>query len=114
MKITSVRSFLLSYPFAEPIRLPFYGGERTILKRDAMLIRVEADNGLVGYSVGGPVTVNTFNLTLFYNLSGLGQLQTTSTQIPLVARGLLLKDPVSGTTQFYAGLVSEPPQTASH
>jgi len=73
-----------------------------------------SNNGLVGYSVGGPVTVNTFNLTLFYNLSGLGQLQTTSTQIPLVARGLLLKDPVSGTTQFYAGLVSEPPQTASH
>ena len=52
MKIASVRSFLLSYPFAEPIRLPFYGGERTILKRDAMFIRVEADNGLVGYAPG--------------------------------------------------------------
>ena len=52
MKITSVRSFLLSYPFAEPIRLPFHGGERTILKRDAMFIRVEADNGLVGYAPG--------------------------------------------------------------
>jgi L-alanine-DL-glutamate epimerase-like enolase superfamily enzyme len=52
MKITSVRSFLLSYPFPEPIRLPFYGGERTLLKRDAMLIRVEADNGLVGYAPG--------------------------------------------------------------
>ena len=52
MKIASVRSFLLSYPFAEPIRLPFYGGERTIIKRDAMLIRIEADNGLVGYAPG--------------------------------------------------------------
>jgi len=52
MKITSVRSFLLSYPFAEPIHLPFYGGYRTILKRDAMLIRVAADNGLVGYAPG--------------------------------------------------------------
>ena len=52
MKITRVHSFLLSYPFADPIRLPFYGGERTILKRDAMLIRVEADNGLVGYAPG--------------------------------------------------------------
>ena len=52
MKITNVRSFLLSYPFAEPIRLSFHGGERTILKRDAMLIRVEADNGLVGYAPG--------------------------------------------------------------
>ena len=46
MKITSVRSFLLSYPFPEPVRLPFYGGERTLLKRDAMFIRVETDNGL--------------------------------------------------------------------
>jgi L-alanine-DL-glutamate epimerase-like enolase superfamily enzyme len=52
MKIASVRSFLLSYPFPEPIRLPFHGGERTILKRDAMFIRVEADNGLVGYAPG--------------------------------------------------------------
>lgn len=52
MRITSVRSYLLSYPFPEPIRLAFWGGERTILKRDAMLIRVEADNGLVGYAPG--------------------------------------------------------------
>src|SRR5947209_15903267 len=52
MRITSVRSFLLSYPFPQPLRLPFYGGERTILKRDAMLIRVEADNGLIGYAPG--------------------------------------------------------------
>src|SRR5947208_1622637 len=50
MKIESVRSFLLSYPFPEPIRLPFYGGERTIVKRDAMFIRIQADNGLVGYA----------------------------------------------------------------
>ena len=52
MKIAGVRSHLLSYRFAEPIRLPFHGGERTIVKRDAMLIRVEADNGLVGYAPG--------------------------------------------------------------
>jgi len=52
MRIVSVRSYLLSYPFPEPIRLPFYGGERTIVKRDAMLIRVEADNGLVGHAPG--------------------------------------------------------------
>ena len=42
----------MSYPLAEPLRLPFYGGERTILKRDAMLIRVRADNGLTGYAPG--------------------------------------------------------------
>jgi L-alanine-DL-glutamate epimerase-like enolase superfamily enzyme len=52
MKIASVRSYLLSYPLPEPIRLPFFGGERTILKRDAMFVRVEADNGLVGYAPG--------------------------------------------------------------
>jgi L-alanine-DL-glutamate epimerase-like enolase superfamily enzyme len=37
---------------ATPLRLPFWGGERTILKRDAMLIRVKTDNGLVGYAPG--------------------------------------------------------------
>jgi L-alanine-DL-glutamate epimerase-like enolase superfamily enzyme len=52
MKISSVRAHLLSYPFAEPIRLSFHGGERTILKRDAMFIRVATDNGLVGYAPG--------------------------------------------------------------
>ena len=66
------------------------------------------NNGLVGYSVGGPVTVNTFNGTFFFNLTGLSQLQSETTAIPLVTRGLLLKDPVSGTTQFYAGLVAYP------
>jgi hypothetical protein len=63
-----------------------------------------SNNGLVGYSVGGPVTVNTFNLTYFNNLSGLGQLQTTTTAIPLVTRGLLLAP--NGTPEVYAGLVS--------
>jgi len=68
------------------------------------------NNGLVGYSVGGPVTVNTYNLTFFINLTGLSQLQSETTAIPLVTRGLLLKDQVSGTTQFYAGVVADPPQ----
>lgn len=52
MRIRSVRSFLLSYPFREPIKLSYYGGERLILKRDAMLVRIEADSGLVGYGPG--------------------------------------------------------------
>ena len=42
----------MSCPFAEPIRLPFYGGLRTILKRDAMLIRVTTDAGLKGFAPG--------------------------------------------------------------
>jgi hypothetical protein len=65
-----------------------------------------SNNGLVGYSVGGPVTVNTFNLTYFNNLTGLGQLQTQTTSIPLVTRGLLLAP--NGTPEVYAGFVSEP------
>ena len=36
----------------EPLRLPFWGGERTILKRDAMFIRVTTDTGLRGYAPG--------------------------------------------------------------
>jgi L-alanine-DL-glutamate epimerase-like enolase superfamily enzyme len=54
MKLIRVSSFLLSYPLPEPVVIPFPGGERTIVKRDAMLIRVEADNGLVGYAPGQP------------------------------------------------------------
>lgn len=52
MKITDVQAILMSCPLPEPLKLPFHGGERTILKRDAMLIRVKADNGLVGYAPG--------------------------------------------------------------
>jgi L-alanine-DL-glutamate epimerase-like enolase superfamily enzyme len=52
LRLRKVDSFLLSYVFPEPIQLPFYGGLRTILKRDAMLIRVETDQGLTGYAPG--------------------------------------------------------------
>src|SRR5260370_21573854 len=52
MRLASVHPFLLSYPFPTPRRFTYYGGERTMLKRDAMLIRVESDNGLVGYAPG--------------------------------------------------------------
>lgn len=56
MKITGVEAFLMSYPMPEIITLPFWGGIRTILKRDAMLIRVTADNGLTGYAPGPAFT----------------------------------------------------------
>jgi L-alanine-DL-glutamate epimerase-like enolase superfamily enzyme len=52
LKITGVQAHLLSYPFESPIKLTYHGGERTILKRDAMLIRVETDGGIVGYAPG--------------------------------------------------------------
>lgn len=42
----------MSYPMPEPVVLPFWGGVRTILKRDAMLIKVHTDTGLTGYAPG--------------------------------------------------------------
>ena len=52
MKISKVESFLVSCPLPEPLVLPFYGGVRSVLKRDAMYIRVTADNGLAGFAPG--------------------------------------------------------------
>ncbi len=52
MKIAKVEAFLMSYPMPEEIMLPFWGGIRRIVKRDAMLIRITADNGLKGYAPG--------------------------------------------------------------
>ena len=52
MKITGVDAFLMSCPLPEPLRLPFRNGERTILKRDAMYIRVSTDGGLQGFAPG--------------------------------------------------------------
>lgn len=52
MKIRSVQAFLLSYAFPEPVKLSYYGGVRTIVKRDAMLVRVETQSGFVGYAPG--------------------------------------------------------------
>jgi hypothetical protein len=69
-----------------------------------------SNNGLLGYSAGGPVTVNTGNLTLFFDLNGLGALAADTTPVPVVARGLFLKDPISGNPEFFAGLVADPPQ----
>jgi len=52
MRIHSVQAHLLSYPLPDPLKVTHHGGERTIVKRDAMLVRVEADNGLIGYGPG--------------------------------------------------------------
>jgi L-alanine-DL-glutamate epimerase-like enolase superfamily enzyme len=52
VKIRRVEPLLMSCPLPEPLLLPFWGGLRTVLKRDAMLIRVETDSGLRGYAPG--------------------------------------------------------------
>lgn len=52
MKITRVEPFLMSFAMPDPVELPFRGGVRTILKRDALLIKVQTDIGLSGYAPG--------------------------------------------------------------
>lgn len=52
MIIQAVEAILLSCPLPAPVKLRYYGGERTILKRDAMVIRVRTDNGLTGWAPG--------------------------------------------------------------
>lgn len=52
MKITGIEAYLLSYQLPEPVKLTYFGGKRTILKRDSMLIRVTTDKGLIGYAPG--------------------------------------------------------------
>jgi len=52
LKIAKVESFLLSCPLPQPLKLTFWNGERTILKRDAMILRVTSDTGLRGYAPG--------------------------------------------------------------
>jgi hypothetical protein len=67
------------------------------------------NNGLIGYSLGGgPLTVNTGNITLFINTTGLSALQSVGST-PLVAGGLLFVN--NGTPVMAAGVVAVPPQT---
>ena len=68
-----------------------------------------SNNGLLGFAVGGPVTVNTGNDTVFFNLTGLNALAGDSSAVPLITRGLFLKDPNSGNPEFFAGFVASPP-----
>lgn len=51
-RIARVEPHLLTFPFAEPLKMSYYGGERIIYKRDVMLIRVVTDKGIVGYAPG--------------------------------------------------------------
>ena len=58
MKISRVEAHLLSYPLPDAPVLRYYGGERRIVKRDAMLIRVTTDNGLTGWAPGQATEAN--------------------------------------------------------
>ena len=52
MIIKSIEPHLLSCPLPEPAVYPFHGGQRTIYKRDAMVVRIEMEDGTVGYGPG--------------------------------------------------------------
>jgi hypothetical protein len=71
------------------------------------------NNGLLGYSLGGPLTVNTGAGTVFFqgnsNTLTLTDLQSASATVPVpvVARGLVLKDSVSGDPVLWAHRVRE-------
>jgi hypothetical protein len=68
------------------------------------------NNGLIGYSLGGaPLTVDTGNVTLFLNTTGLSQLQASGST-PLETGGLLFVDPITVTPVMAAAVVAEPPQ----
>lgn len=59
------------------------------------------NDGLLGYAANGPFTVQTGNLTNFVNINGLQGLQSAGAT-NLVARGIVLKDPISGNPQVWA------------
>ncbi len=52
MIIKSIEPHLLSCPLPEPVIFRFHGGQRTIYKRDAMVVRIETQDGAVGYAPG--------------------------------------------------------------
>ena len=53
------------------------------------------NNRMMGYLLGGPLTVQTGNLTLFFNINGLSDLQSGGS-LTVAGGGLMLKDPASG------------------
>ena len=71
------------------------------------------NTGLLGLSLGGPLTVNTGAGTLFFqgnsNTLTLTDLQTATAtnSVPVVARGLVLKDSVSGDPVLWSHRVRE-------
>jgi hypothetical protein len=64
------------------------------------------NNGLLGYILGAPLTVETGEQTKFVSLGNLDALLAKGTII-VVARGLVLKDPTSGNPQLWAVQVRE-------
>ncbi len=89
MKITDVQAILLSYRLPQPLKLPFYGGLRTIIKRDAMIVRIETDKGLKGFAPGPAheAAATEINGPIRQSLIGKDPLHITSS--PVVQMALL-------------------------
>ena len=72
-----------------------------------------SNSGLLGYALGGPLTVNTGAGTVFFqgnsNTLTLTDLQTASATVavPVLARGLVLKDSTSGDPVLWSHRVRE-------
>jgi hypothetical protein len=72
-----------------------------------------SNSGLLGYALGGPLTVNTGAGTVFFqgnnNTLTLTDLETASATVavPVLARGLVLKDSTSGDPVLWAHRVRE-------
>jgi hypothetical protein len=59
------------------------------------------NNLMLGYVLGGPLTVKTSNMTRFVNVNGLAGLQAAGSA-KLIVHGLILEDPVSGAPVMWA------------
>jgi len=63
------------------------------------------NNAMLGFIVGGPLTVETANGTRFHDISGLADIQAGGS-MRLAAFGLMLKDPTSGAPVLFAHQVA--------
>src|ERR1700722_5790293 len=54
MKITAVEAYLLSFPSAELVPHASFRDNLTVVKRDALLVRISTDAGLFGYAPAPP------------------------------------------------------------
>jgi hypothetical protein len=64
------------------------------------------NNGMLGYVLGAPMTVETGDTTVFINVAGLSGLQSSGA-VSLVTRGLVLKDATTGAPVMWAHRVRE-------
>ena len=90
MRITEVDAILLSCPLKEPLKLPFFGGLRTIIKRDAMIVRIVTDMGRKGFAPGPAheAAAREINGKIRQSLIGRDPMRVTSSS-PVVQMALL-------------------------